>query len=64
MSEQLDLNQLRDTVLRNQRSGNTNSDSQSVFITPQGTIQVGNSGSGDTNRGTRSGTKLPPTVFA
>jgi len=64
MADQLDLNQLRDTVLRNQRRGGSTPDAESVFITPEGEIQVGNSGTGAGNRGTRSGTKLPPTVFA
>lgn len=65
MPEQLDLNQLRERVLQNQRRGSTTSDNESVFITPEGQIEVGNSGASQgTNRGTRTGTKLPPTVFA
>lgn len=66
MSEQLDLNQLRATVLRNQqRGGGSTPDAESVFITPEGQIQVGKSGTDQAGgRGTRTGTKLPPTVFA
>jgi hypothetical protein len=65
MSEQLDLNQLRATVLRNQQRGGNTPDAESVFITPEGEIQMGNSGAGTAGgRGERTGTKLPPTVFA
>lgn len=65
MSEQLDLNQLRATVLRNQQQGGTTSDAESVFITPEGEIRMGDSGAGQAGgRGERTGTKLPPTIFA
>jgi|GEM_PF-1218698 len=65
MANQLDLNQLREKVLQNQRRGSTTPDNESVFITPEGQIEIGNSGASQgTNRGTRTGTKLPPTIFA
>lgn len=67
MAEQLDLNELRTRVLQSQRNGNPTPDSESIFITPEGRIQVGNANSpSDSNatRGTRTGSKLPPTVFA
>lgn len=70
MPEQLDLNELRARVLQNQQRGQRDQnvpDSESIFITPEGRIQVGNANSSsgtNADRGTRTGSKLPPTVFA
>lgn len=64
----IDLNQLRQTVLNNQTRGPSQppSDDEAVFITPEGTVQVGNQapGGSTTNRGDRTLTKLSPTIFA
>ena len=64
----IDLNQLRQTVLDQQTRGPSQppSDDEAVFITPEGTVQVGRQPTnGSTpNRGNRTATKLPPTVFA
>ena len=64
----IDLNQLRDMVIAGQEGDPTHppSDDEAVFITPEGTVQVGRQPTnGSTpNRGNRTATKLPPTVFA
>ena len=64
----IDLNQLRTTVLNQQTRGPSQppSDNEAVFITPDGKVQVGNQapGGSTTNRGGRTPTKLPPTIFA
>jgi hypothetical protein len=64
----IDLNQLRQTVLAQQTRGPSQppSDDEAVFITPDGEVQVGRQPTdGSTpNRGNRTATKLPPTIFA
>ena len=63
----IDLNQLRDKVIAGQGDPtHPPSDDEAVFITPEGTVQVGSQPTnGSTpNRGNRTATKLPPTVFA
>ena len=62
----IDLNQLRDMVIAGQGATHPPSDDEAVFITPEGTVQVGRQPTnGSTpNRGDRTPTKLPPTIFA
>jgi len=64
----IDLNQLRKRVIDEQTRGPSqpSSDDEAVFITPDGRVQVGKQapGGSTTNRGGRTPTKLPPTIFA